>query len=468
MLKKILAIACTLIMLFSMSAFALEADTVLTPTVINGDFSENASPWYGSNGGSIAHVAEGTYAGALAVNSDGTKAGYAVQAIAFDFEPGMKYTVEAMVCNPTVNGVRATGFLNAYSYTTWKDLGTRASIAATGTEDWRKVTVSFTVPTASDGSGASGLGKLGIWLANSTLSNAVPIYWDDVKLYETPLLENGNMETTVDYGDGQGVHALGWGRTASGSPKLNTLFQIGENLGAHTGSVFAQIGGIAGNPQLFKNVTLEPNTSYELSFWFKYKTSGASGYPRVSVGSNAGDTTYFDGMNGKTFQNTIPSLSTDTWTKCTYYFVTPAEVAAKCYITLYGLSNTICCYDDVELKYAKTRIMLHEAEGLAGSDIITLPENAPLYAKARFIPKTAEASAMLVAVVFDESKGTKQLEYIDVKPYSTTTGAATTLELTISGYESFAGKAVEVYLWDSAEGLKALTKKLRRSQNAAA
>ncbi len=443
MLKKILAIACTIFMLGSMSAFALEADTVLAPEVVNGDFTENISSWYGSNGGTIAHVAEGTYAGSIAVNSNGQKAGYAVQEIVFDFEAGMKYTLEAMVCNPTVDGVRATGFLNAYSYTTWTDLGTRANVDATGTEDWRKVTVSFTVPEASDGSGGSGLGKLGIWLANSTLNDAVPIYFDDIKLTETPLLTNGDFEEA------------GWGQTGSTVERVS-----GE---AASGDYCTRITATAGNPSMYNEVTLEANTEYELSFWFKYKGDGR---PRATIDAlwfhETGRTYLFE---AKADYSAVLPFAENTWGKCTYYFRTGDTIPEKSYLTLYGLANKECYYDNVLLLKARNKTMIHDMSAQYGTDvtnIASLAENATLYAKGRFIPAVASASAVLVAAVFDESTGTKQLKDVKVVPYSTTAGAATTLEAAVT-VENPTTSAVEVYMWDSASGLSPIIKKVRTS-----
>lgn len=456
MLKKILAIACTLIMLFSMSAFALEADTVLTPTVINGDFSDGTNGWNPSLNATLKVPTEGDYAGALEVSYGGDKAySTAEQVVSFDYVVGKKYTLEFKYANP--NGISAK--VIAANGSTWGAIDTNSTftIPATVNAAWTTAKVTFVTPEKADEPGVSALNTVLIWLANYGRDAAKPIYYDDVKLYETPLIANGDFEN--------GIPTEGYTDVTS---KIAVV--TGDAANAHTGSAYLKMAKAGGGRYTFA-VNCAANTPYKLTYWFKFNHdngASSSGYPKVGVGASVWDENpILDDSTTAGFYTTIGNVvGADTWIKRTHYFTTPADTT-KIYIKFFSPGTTQnCYYDDIQLEVAENKVELQNFAGANGEDVTNL--SAPLYAKARFIPKTAEASAMLVAVVFDESKGTKQLEYIDVKPYSTTTGAATTLELTISGYESFAGKAVEVYLWDSADGLKALTKKLRRSQNAAA
>ncbi len=461
MLKKIMAIACTLFLLFSMTAFALEADTeiVTKPEIRNGGFESalQAVDWAPIANGSISTEQKHSGEQSLAFPSKTSNTFIKQQYVHYDFIAGRSYTVTGWVKNPQ-NG---NGVFQVNGYTADSPLGTeyyKVYLSGKGVSDWQQLTTTF-VPT-------EGIVKLEIVLGNYTNdAGATTIYFDDITIVEQPLIANGDFENdkpTEGYTD---VTA-----------KIARV--TGDAANAHSGSAYLKMTKAGGGRYTFA-VNVSANTPYKLTYWFKYNYDGGStggGYPKVGVGATVWDTNpILDDSTSATFHNTIGSntllnLGADQWVKRTHYFTTPADTT-KIYIKLFSPgSNQTCYYDDFELEVDKTGVALQNYSGANGEDVTNLSalaEEAPLYAKARFIPETDVASAMLVAAVFDETGGTKMLEYVDIVPYSTTTGEAKTLETTISGYASFAGKAVEVYLWDSTTGLHNLTNKLRRSQSAA-
>jgi len=450
MLKKILAIACTIFMLGSISAFALEPTPVPTPVVRNGGFESaySSMDWAGV-GVTLKEanlVTTHKHSGEKSLRLPGAdgKTTVAKQLnVQFNFVAGTPYILSVWYYNPKeVADQSAKG--NVVVYDGVKNLVNTALAADTASTAWVLKYFEFT-PTTN-------LSSIEIWLCNYSTKADVPIYYDDISLMEKPAVMNGDFE------------AAEWGKTVSPS---NGSTATRVNNGAVSGDFCMEIvgGKDANNPSIYKDgVRLKTNTEYELSFYFK--ANSTVGYPRARIGNFW----YYDtGSREWCFSefenaaNNKPAVAANTWVKCTYNFKTGDTIPARnnvTYISLYGLKGITCYYDKVELVEATNKIMLHDMEGTYGKDVTSLSDDTTYYAKGRFIPAGDSTSAVLIVAVFDESTGTKQLQDVQVAPYTGTNGAAQTLETEIT-VENSATSSVEVYMWDSLSGMSRYLKKLR-------
>lgn len=464
MLKKILAIACTLIMLCGMTAFALEADTTLEPEPIvsNGDFEEALSwdnwgvPQNGKGGISTEYKHGGNQSVNFYKNADKTF-GFLKRNVPYNFIAGQQYVFEAWYYNPAVGETSAQGKIFVYAgkddanMTEQKSLAYLLITPGAASDGWKKFKHTFVAPEGMDN----------LRIALCAYTDEVPIYFDDIKIYEAPLIVNGDFE------DGNPV-----GYANSGGTKIQRV----EGAGAHSGNACLKFD----KSTAYWNfpVACKENTTYKLSYWFKYDT--AAGWPVLAVATGYSTPYHLDKRTGATFASTIGGVNTvgiylnqGEWVKRTHYFSAPNgenpddnNETVNLNVILWGPNTNSCVYyDDFNLEVAKTEVELHNYPLDNGTDITDLSAcgGKTLYIKGRFIAEKPTDTAMLITVIFDESKGKKQLEYLDIKPV---TGTQTLIDSRISGYASFEGKAVEAYIWDSTTGLDALAKKVRRSQSA--
>ncbi len=458
MLKKILAIACTIFMLAGMSAVALEPAPAPAPAVRNGGFESaySSSDWAGS-GVTLTEanlVSTHKHSGEKSLELLGQEGvvTYAKQTVQVNLVQGKRYM--------------ATVWYNNSEGTGTEDLSVHAGVYQTGTEtkyvnrtinnedittthNWKVLYLKFDAP--------ENLTSVDIWLGNYSKKAGEPIYFDDITLEEVPPVTGGDFEFEA------------WQPNNKDTSKIDRV--SGQtDFGDYCMEI---IGGSQYDPNIYnEGVRLKTNTEYKVSFCFK--TNSANGHPRVRIGgvhyvtntpnADSDPTWCFSVFDSAA--NDKPPVSLNTWVKCTYYFKTGETIPnnnGKTYILLFGLPNMTCWYDNVEIVEATNKIMLHDMAGTYGTDVTgikNLPANTTLYAKGRFIPAGDSTSAVLMAAVFDESTGTKQLKDIKVAPYTGTNGAAQTLEAAIT-VENPETSSVEVYMWDSLSGMSRYLKKLR-------
>lgn len=448
MLKKIMAIVCTLFMLVSMSAFAMET-VISAPSVRNGDFESglDSADWSPAANGTLSSDLKHNGQSSLRIPSQTTQV-IMKQTITFDFVAGEKYMFSYWYRNPKEGGYSygAKGKVQLYesgNYASTLYDETIGNYAANGA--WVNKTKVFTP--------ANNMTGIEIWLINnSNDGSGLPIYFDDITLTERPPIADAGF--------------TGWEAVMAGGSTYELI-----SSGLKPGEDCMKItGGTSDNPDIYYAwMYLKPNTEYEFSFYFK--SDSANGYPRAQIGDlhyedNSANWCFSEFDNAATNK---PLVTADTWVKCTYYFKTGETVPLNSYgytsLSLYGLRGITCYYGDVEIKEAKNKIMLHEMAGTYGEDmknLASLSNHSTVYAKGRFTPTATLTNSVLIAAVYDESTGTKQLKDVKVAPYTGTNGVAQTLETAIT-VENPETSSVEVYMWDSLSGMSRYLKKLRVS-----
>ncbi len=270
----------------------------------------------------------------------------------------------------------------------------------------------------------------------------------DAFIAETPTLKNGDMETVSPYST---AYPENWERVAANSPPLGNLFSMSDAAEAHSGTACAKIGGIVGNPYVFKLTPYTHGEKYEISFYFKYKEAAQKGVPRIEVRKSIWGDVILDGVTGVTYANTIPGINAETWVKCTYHFTAPAEGEDPLAICLFGNANTVCCYDDVVLRPV-------ESEGIRLLTDIgethTKTDERPAAALGWYFPENASAGKVwFFEADYQMENNAKLLSDIKMSEKETS-GKAVTLKI---GLSAKPGETTKVLLWKN--GISPILKK---------